>query len=88
MGNDNETIWYWQYRLKIFDCLSNQEIEAAGIVAAPSLVDAAKAIEKYYGDDIIDVKALKPIVSDIFDFEAAENEDLFDYRIKKKNKKR
>ena len=81
-------IWYWEYQLKIWDEYNYEEGEEVihcGVVAADSMTEAMKQIENYYGDDIIELQMLKPIVEGmVFDFEEVTKEIDLDFEINKK----
>jgi len=79
-------LWYWEYILKIWNDIDGQEEYRSGVVAATSFSEAADLIEQYYGDEIMDVESLQPIVDTVFDFdEVMEDENSkFDFQISRK----
>lgn len=80
--------WFYQYKVKV--CWNEEaECSFSGIVPAHSLVDAAKLLEVYYGEDSLqEIQTLKPIIEGpVFEFKLAMGEDNFDYQIIEKDKK-
>ena len=81
------TIWYWEYQLKVWDEYNyeeGEEVVHCGVVAADSMTEAMQQIENYYGNDIIELQMLRPIVEGIFDFEEVTKETDFDFEINKR----
>lgn len=79
-----ETIWYWEYILKVSDEDEEKEVLRSGIVAATSFTEAMSRIEEFYGDDIIAVENLKAITDIVFDFDLANSDSSFDFTITEK----
>ena len=79
-----ETIWYWEYILKVSDEDEDKEVLRSGIVAATSFTEAMSRIEEFYGDDIIEVENLKAITDIVFDFDLANSDSSFDFTITEK----
>ena len=79
-----ETIWYWEYILKVSDEDEDKEVLRSGIVAATSFTEAMGRIEDFYGDDIIEVEKLKIITDIVFDFDLAKSDSSFDFAITEK----
>ena len=79
-----ETIWYWEYILKVSDEDEEKEVLRSGIVAATSFTEAMSRIEEFYGDDIIAVENLKVITDIVFDFDLANSDSDVDFAITEK----
>lgn len=79
-----ETIWYWEYILKVSDEDEEKEAFRSGIVAATSFTEAMSRIEEFYGEDIIEVGSLKAITDIVFDFDLANSDSSFDFAITEK----
>lgn len=77
-------MWYWEYRLKIWDEIDAKEEIRCGIVTGNEITDAMKELYDYYGDEIMEVQMLKAIIDGVFDFQYAMEEDNFDYVITRK----
>ena len=77
-------VWYWEYRLKIWDEIDNKEEIRSGVVAADTITEAMKEIEDYYGDEIMEVQMLKAIVDGVFEFQNVMEDTGFDFVISKK----
>ncbi len=80
----SKELWYWEYILKIWNSVDDQEEFRSGVVAATSFSEAADLIEQYYGDEIMDIETLKPIVDTVFDFDEVREDDSFDFHINEK----
>ena len=79
-----EQMWYWQYTLKVWDEIDKKEEMRSGVIAAEDIVKAIETLYSYYGEDIMDVQSLKPILSTVFDFKSASEESDFDFEVHKK----
>ena len=80
-------MWYWEYIIKIWDSIDRREEERSGVVTAENMTDAMNAIESYYGDEIMNVTALKAITDLVFEFDTVNEDDSnFDFVISKKNR--
>lgn len=66
-----EGIWYWKYKITIFDEIENCEHTASGITIGRTMADAVATIEKYYGDALVKLEYLEGIIDDILDFDTA-----------------
>lgn len=66
-----EDIWYWKYKIVIFDDAENCEHTTGGITVGHTMADAVATIEKYYGDVLVRLEYLEAIVDDILDFDIA-----------------
>lgn len=77
-------VWYWEYRLKIWDEIDEKEEMRSGIVAADTITEAMKEIEDYYGDEIMEVQMLKAITDGVFEFQYVMEDPDFDFVISKK----
>ena len=80
------TIWYWEYRLKIFNKIDSKEEICSGIVAADTITEAMREIESYYCDEIMEVQMLKPITNGVFDFHDVMEDADFDFIVISKKK--
>ena len=77
--------YYYEYIIKIWDDIDNQEEICSGVVSAESMFIAMKELYDYYGSEIIEVQMLKAITSGVvFEFQSATEDENFDYIIKKK----
>ena len=80
-----KTIWYWEYQIRFWDDIDNQEEVRSGVVVAGSFTEAMERIEEYYdGSQIIEIQTLKPIIDGIFDFGYVTEDTEFGYTINKK----
>ena len=77
-------VWYWEYRLKIWDEIDSKEEIRSGVVAADTITEAMKEIEDYYGDEIMEVQMLKAITDGVFEFQCVMEYTDFDFVISKK----
>lgn len=77
-------VWYWEYRLKIWDEIDSKEEIRSGVVAADTITEAMKEIEDYYGDEIMEVQMLKAITDGVFDFQSVMEYTDFDFIINKR----
>lgn len=77
-------VWYWEYRLKIWDEIDSKEEIRSGVVAADTITEAMKEIEDYYGDEIMEVQMLKAITDGVFEFQSVMEYTDFDFVISKK----
>ena len=77
-------VWYWEYRLKIWDEIDSKEEIRSGVVAAGTITEAMKEIEDYYGDEIMEVQMLKAITDGVFEFQCVMEYTDFDFVISKK----
>lgn len=63
-------IWYWEYQVKIWDDIDEQEEIRSGVVASEGgFAGAMSEIEAYYGRDIIEVQLLKAIMDGVLEFQ-------------------
>ena len=74
-------VWYYQYKVVLWDSDKCEEEIQAGIVPGTSFSDAMQKLENYYSSDILNVTALKAIV---FEFEYVNESNDFDYMITEK----
>ena len=78
-------MWYWEYQIKIWYEADSQEEIRSGVVAANTFTEAMGEIEKYYGDEIVEVQMLKAIVDGVvFDFQSVMEDTDFDFTIDKR----
>lgn len=85
-------MWFYQYQIKAavedetIDRYQCKEVVRNGVVPANTYVEAIQKIVNYYGDDnIVDIMCLKAVFEgDVFEFENAENEPDFNYKVVKK----
>lgn len=79
-----DTLWYYEYIIKIWNnCDSREEIRS-GILCADSLTEAAKELEDYYSDEIMEVQMLKAITDGVFEFQYVMEDTDFDFVISRK----
>ena len=64
-------IWYWKYKVTIFNDVENCEKTTSGITIGHTMADAVATIEKHYGNDLVRLEYLEAIVDGILDFETA-----------------
>lgn len=64
-------IWYWRYKVVIFDEIENCEKTIGGITVGYTMADAVTTIEKNYGENLVRLEYLEAIVDGILDFETA-----------------
>lgn len=77
--------WYYEYQVKIWGELDNDEEIRCGVIPAESMADVMKELEDYYGDELMEVQMLKPIYEGlVFDFKGVMDESEFNYVITKK----
>ena len=74
-------MWYYEYIVKVLG-INNEEEICAGVVPAESMAAAVEDMESYYGNDLMEIHMLKPIVEGpVFDFQSAMDESNFDFTI-------
>lgn len=79
----NREIWYYEYIVKVLDIDDKEEV-LAGVVPAESMSGAVADIESFYGNDLMEIHMVKPIVEGpVFDFQLAMDEPSFDFTINK-----
>ena len=81
---NEKSIWYWEYIIKVWDMDEEKEDSRAGVVAAYTMTEAMKSIEDYYGDEILEVHMLKAITDIVMDFDLMNCNSDFDFTINKK----
>lgn len=64
-------IWYWRYKITIFNDIENCEKTTSGITIGCTMTDAVETIEKYYGSALVRLEYLEAIVDGILDFDTA-----------------
>ena len=79
-----QTIYYYEYIVKILDCCDSKEEIHPGILCADSFSNAVKELESYYGDEMLEIQMLKVITDGIFDFQDVMESTDFDFIISKK----
>lgn len=85
-------MWFYQYKIKVVvedetaDHYQYKEVIRNGVVPANTYMEAIKNLVNYYGDDnIANVLYLKAAFEgNLFEFENANFEPDFDYKIIKK----
>ena len=76
-------LWFWQYEIVYWDSDAKERVtNISGLVTGIDIVDAVKNLYSYYGEEIMDIKCLKPITDCVFEF--SKDLDDFDYEITKK----
>ena len=74
-------MWFWQYRVEILSFgKDGGESIVAGLVTGETIVDAVKALDEYYGEELIDILGCKVITENVFEFKEARAEG-FDYEV-------
>lgn len=68
-----EDIWYWRYKVVIFDDAENCEHITSGITVGYTMADAVTTIEKYYGNALVRLEYLETVVDGILDFDTAND---------------
>ena len=79
-------VWYYQYKVVLWDLDKGKEEIVTGIVPETSFSDVVQKLESFYGDEIFNITTLKAVFEgEVFEFEYA-NEDAtdFDYVITEK----
>ena len=80
-----ENPWYYEYILKTWDEENKKEEDYYGIIPANNMTEAMSSLENYYGDEIMEVKMLKPIIEGpVFEFQLAMDCNDFDFSISRK----
>lgn len=85
-------MWFYQYKIKVvvevdtIDRYQYKEVIRNGIVPANTYIEAIQNLVNYYGDDnIVNILSLKAAFEgDLFEFENANDEPDFDYKVVKK----
>lgn len=78
----NTDIWYYEYIITIWNDTDKKEEMRSGIVPGESMATAVKALEQYYGDELMDLHMLKAIVeAPVFEFEYAMEDTEFDFTV-------
>lgn len=87
-------MWFYQYKIKVVvedektDRYQYKEVIRNGVVPVPTntYMEAIKNLVNYYGDDnIANILCLKAAFEgDVFEFENANDEPNFDYKVVKK----
>lgn len=77
-------MWYWEYQLQFWDEIDKKETTRSGLVAANTITEAMQEIEKYYGDEIMEIQMLKPITDGLFEFQYVMEDTDFNFIISKK----
>ena len=76
--------WFFQYKIKVVarGSIEYKEVTYTGLVPGETFVDAMEKLVAYYGeDDICQILDLKPVFDDLIEFERANTEKDFDYKI-------
>jgi hypothetical protein len=79
-------VWYYQYKVVLWDSDKCEEEIVTGIVPGTSFSDVVQKLESFYGNEILNITTLKLVYEgEVFEFEYA-NEDAtdFDYVITEK----
>lgn len=79
-------VWYYQYKVVLWDSDKDKEEIVTGIVPGTSFSDVVQKLESFYGNEILNITTLKAVFEgEVFEFEYA-NEDVtdFDYVITEK----
>ena len=79
-------MWFWLYRIKVVNndtFPSKTEIES-GLTVGKNVNEAMQSLGDYYGEDIADILAFRPITETVFSFKEALNETGFNFAIIKK----
>ena len=80
----SKEIWYYEYIVKIWG-IDHKEEMLEGVVPAESMSAAVADIESYYGNELMEIRMIKPIIEGpVFDFQLAMDEPNFDFVIKAK----
>lgn len=85
-------MWFYQYKIKVvvedetIDRYQYKEVIRNGIIPANTYIEAIQNLVNYYCDDnIVNILCLKAAFEgDLFEFENANDEPDFDYKVVKK----
>lgn len=85
-------MWFYQYKIELCmgdpqpnDPYNTKLVQRTGLVPGETFSQVIENLSQYYGElDITEILCLKPLFEDIIEFEDANNEDHFDYRIIRK----
>ena len=85
-------MWFYQYKIKVaieveaIDHYQYKEVIKNGVIPANTYIEAIQSLVNYYGDDnIVNILCLKAVFEgDLFEFENANDEPDFDYKVVKK----
>lgn len=81
-----EEVWYYQYKVVLFDSDKCKEEIVNGIVPGTSFSDVVQKLESFYGNEIFNITTLKAVFEgEVFEFEYANKDATdFDYVITEK----
>ena len=81
-----EEVWYYQYKVVLWDSVKCKEEIVTCIVPGTSFSDVVRKLENFYGNDILNITTLKAVFEgEVFEFECInESVTEFDYEITKK----
>ena len=72
-------VWYYQYKVVLWDSDKDKEEIVTGIVPGTSFSDVVQKLENFYGNEILNITTLKAVFEgEVFEFEYA-NEDAIDF---------
>ena len=86
-------MWFYQYKILTTESSENPPIEKlvyrSGLVPAKTFKEATNVLAEYYGEDhLIEICGLKPVFETLVEFQDANKESYFDYRIHPKKRRK
>ncbi len=79
------TLWYYEYEVLYWNDTDHLKEILSGVISAETYADATKDLESYYGDGLMEIHMLKPIVEGtVFEFQNVMDDSSFNFTINRK----
>ena len=61
-------IWYWEYWITYWTEVDMKQEDRSGVVSASTMAEAVEILNEFYGDDIMNIKALRALADTVLEF--------------------
>ena len=61
-------IWYWEYWITYWNEVDMKPEDRSGVVSASTMAEAVEILNEFYGDDIMNIKALRALADTVLEF--------------------
>ncbi len=79
----DKELWFWQYEVLILE--ERKQKIRSGLCVGDTMSEVVSWLEGYYGDELMELHMLKPVIEGVFEFDFMSKDDSFDFTISRKD---